>query len=56
MGKLRPCPIKGCKAKWYLLSGLGSHLFMRHNRAQLIDYILKKEAELLKLDEAEAHV
>jgi len=56
MGKLRPCPVEGCTAKWYRLEGLGSHLFNYHNKAQLIGYILKAEAELLKLDEAEAHV
>lgn len=56
MGKLRPCPIKGCKAKWRLLTGLGAHLFKHHNRAHMIDYILKREAEKLWLERAEAHV
>ena len=56
MAKSKPCPVEGCKTRWRLLTGLGAHLFIRHNKAQLVDCILKSEAELLKLDEAEKHV
>jgi len=55
MAKLKPCPIKGCTSKWRLLRGLGAHLFIYHNKSELIDYILKAEAELARLEEVEKH-
>ena len=37
----KPCPIQGCSKKWKTRSGLFSHLYMHHLKAELITWILQ---------------
>jgi len=35
-----PCPIPGCRKKWYNVGGLVAHLYQRHVKAELIKWIV----------------
>ena len=53
MTQNKPCPIPGCRRKWRVVNGLRSHLYMDHNKAELIEKIIAslENRDLYQLEE-----
>jgi len=39
--KFKPCPIKRCQNTWRTRSGLFSHLYLKHGKAEVVEALLE---------------